>query len=86
VIAATSVVRPAAHQLLGLLPLLSRSPLSFIERLADDYGDCVQLHLVLTTIAKRYRMRLVQDEPIQPLGLLTLRPKSGIPVRLEKRG
>ncbi len=45
----------------------------------------MEMTLVLTTIAKRYRMRLVQNEPIQPLGLLTLRPTSAIPLRPEKR-
>ena len=41
--------------------------------------------LLLATIAQRWRVRLVPEHPIVPLPVITLRPKYGIRVRLEKR-
>ncbi|QRG68483.1 cytochrome P450 [Brevibacillus choshinensis] len=43
--------------------------------------------LLLATIAQRYRMRLAQaNQVVEPEPLVTLRPKNGLPMRLEKRG
>lgn len=42
--------------------------------------------LLLATIAQRYRMRLTSpDQVVEPEPLVTLRPKNGLPMRLEKR-
>lgn len=41
--------------------------------------------LVLATIARRYRFRLVEGHPVVPLASITLRPRHGIRVVLEKR-
>lgn len=42
--------------------------------------------LLLATIAQRYRMRLSEaNQVVEPEPLVTLRPKNGLPMRLEKR-
>jgi cytochrome P450 len=41
--------------------------------------------LVLATLAQTWRMRLVPGPPVEPWGLVTLRPKQGIPVHLTRR-
>jgi cytochrome P450 len=41
--------------------------------------------LILATIAQRYRLRLKLDHPIEPQGLITLRPRYGMPMTLERR-
>ena len=41
--------------------------------------------LVLATLAQTWRMRLVPDHPVEPIALVTLRPKYGIHVQLERR-
>lgn len=41
--------------------------------------------LVLATIARRWRLRLLSQAPVQPQALITLRPKGGIPMRAEAR-
>ena len=41
--------------------------------------------LVLAAIGQRFRLRLVPGHPIEPVGLITLRPRGGIQVRLEQR-
>lgn len=43
--------------------------------------------LLLATIAQRYRLRLeTPDQKVEPEPLVTLRPKNGLPMRVEKRG
>jgi cytochrome P450 len=42
--------------------------------------------VVLATIAQRWRLRLVPGQVITPLPIITLRPKPGIQMVLEKRG
>ncbi len=42
--------------------------------------------LVLAAIGQRFRLRLVPGHPIEPVGLITLRPLHGIAVALERRG
>ena len=42
--------------------------------------------LLLAAIAQRYRMRLAAGQRVETVGSITLRPKNGIRVRLEKRG
>jgi cytochrome P450 len=41
--------------------------------------------LILATIAQRYRLRLKSGYPIEPQGLITLRPRHGMPMTLERR-
>lgn len=41
--------------------------------------------VVLATIAQRYRLRLVAGRPVEPQGLITLRPRHGMKMRLDLR-
>jgi cytochrome P450 len=40
--------------------------------------------LVLATIARRFRLRLVSEDPAGLMPAMSLRPKGGVPVRLER--
>ncbi len=42
--------------------------------------------LILATIAQHYRLRLKSGHPIEPQGLITLKPRYGMPMTLERRG
>jgi len=42
--------------------------------------------LLLAAIAQRYRLRLVPGHPVEPQGLITLRPRYGMRMVLERRG
>jgi cytochrome P450 len=41
--------------------------------------------LVLATIARRWRFRPINGVPVTPAAMITLRPKSGLPMRIEAR-
>jgi cytochrome P450 len=41
--------------------------------------------LCLATIAQRFRLTLVPGTKVEPVGLITLRPKGGLPMRIERR-
>jgi cytochrome P450 len=41
--------------------------------------------LILATIAQRYRLRLKPGHSVEPQGLITLRPRYGVPMTLERR-
>ena len=41
--------------------------------------------LVLATVAQRYRLRPVPGHPVTPHGLITLRPRFGLKMTLERR-
>ena len=41
--------------------------------------------LILATVAQRYRLRLKSGHPVEPQGLITLRPRYGMPMTLERR-
>jgi cytochrome P450 len=41
--------------------------------------------LILATIARKFRLRLVADHPVVPLASITLRPRHGVRVKLEAR-
>ena len=41
--------------------------------------------LILAMIAQRYRLHLKSGHPIEPQGLITLRPRYGLPMILERR-
>lgn len=43
----------------------------------------MEAQLILATVARRYRLRLASDHPVEPDPILTLRPRGGVPVRLE---
>jgi cytochrome P450 len=42
--------------------------------------------LILATLAQRYRLRLKPGFPVEPQGLITLRPRYGMQMVLERRG
>jgi len=44
-----------------------------------------ELALTLAMSAQRYRLDLRPGYPVEPLGRLTLRPRSGLPMRVERR-
>jgi cytochrome P450 len=44
----------------------------------------MEAQLILATVAQRYRLCLVPDHPVEPQALLTLRPRDGLPMRLER--
>jgi cytochrome P450 len=41
--------------------------------------------LILATIAQRYRLRLTPGHPVEPQGLITLRPRYGLRMNLQRR-
>jgi cytochrome P450 len=41
--------------------------------------------MILASIAQRYRLRLVPGSTVEPVGLITLRPRDGLPMYLEPR-
>lgn len=41
--------------------------------------------LIVATIAQRYRLRLKPGYPVEPQGLITLRPRNGLRMTLERR-
>lgn len=41
--------------------------------------------LILATLAQRYRLHLQPGHPVEPQGLITLRPRYGLKMRLERR-
>jgi cytochrome P450 len=45
----------------------------------------MEITLILATIAQRYRLRVLPDHPVEVQGLITLQPRYGLKVTLEKR-
>jgi cytochrome P450 len=45
----------------------------------------MESQLILATLAQHYRLRLVEGKPVIPQGLVTIRPKGGLWMRLEGR-
>jgi enediyne biosynthesis protein E7 len=41
--------------------------------------------LILAKVAQRYRLRLKVGHPIEPQGIITLRPRYGMPMTIEPR-
>ena len=41
--------------------------------------------LILAAVARRWRPRLLEAPPVEPIGLITLRPRYPMMMRLEKR-
>ena len=44
-----------------------------------------EAQVILATVAQRYRLQLAGDHAVEPIGLVTLRPKNGVRVTLEPR-
>ncbi|HEY6259357.1 MAG TPA: cytochrome P450 [Xanthobacteraceae bacterium] len=44
-----------------------------------------EAQVILATVAQRYRLRLVGNRAVEPIGLITLRPKNGLWMVLEPR-
>ncbi len=45
----------------------------------------MEAHLILATIARQYRLRLLPDTAVQLNPQITLSPLNGLPMRIEKR-
>jgi cytochrome P450 len=45
----------------------------------------VEAHLILATLAQRFRLRLVPGHRVEPWPLITLRPRFGMPMTIERR-
>ncbi len=41
--------------------------------------------IILAMLGQRFRLRLVPDATVEPVGLITLRPRHGLPMMLERR-
>jgi cytochrome P450 len=41
--------------------------------------------IILAMVGQRYRLRLAPDAVVEPIGLITLRPRNGLPMLLERR-
>lgn len=44
----------------------------------------MEMQLILATIAQRYKLRLVPGYPVEPEAFLSLRPRYGLPMKLER--
>jgi cytochrome P450 len=45
----------------------------------------MEMQLILSMFAKRYRFEVVKDQKIEVQPLITLRPRNGIKVKIHKR-
>jgi len=45
----------------------------------------IEAHLVVATLAQRYRLHLVPNHRVEPWPLITLRPRFGMPMTIERR-
>jgi cytochrome P450 len=45
----------------------------------------IEAHLVVATLAQRFRLRLVPNHPVEPWPLITLRPRFGMQMFIERR-
>jgi cytochrome P450 len=41
--------------------------------------------LILASLAQRFRLRLAPDQKVEPQGLITLRPRHGMKMVIERR-
>jgi cytochrome P450 len=68
------------------LPKFAYFPFSGGARqcLGDSFG-WLEASLTISTVAQKWRMRLVEGHPVEPHPLATLRPRYGVKVVLERR-
>jgi cytochrome P450 len=45
----------------------------------------IEAQLIVATLAQRYRLHLVPGHPVEPWALITLRPRYGMPMTIERR-
>jgi len=45
----------------------------------------MEAQLVLATVARRYRLRVIPGHRVEPEVLLTMRPRHGLPMLLQER-
>ena len=45
----------------------------------------IEAHLIVATLAQRYRLHLVPRHKVEPWALITLRPRFGMPMMIERR-
>jgi cytochrome P450 len=70
----------------GALPRFAYFPFGGGPRVCIGAGFAMmEATLLLATIAQRYRFTLLPDPPVVPFFSVTLRPKHGLPVRIEAR-
>jgi cytochrome P450 len=70
----------------GALPRFCYFPFGGGPRVCIGAGFAMmEATLLLATIAQRYRFRLLPGPPVVPFFSITLRPKHGLPVRIEAR-
>jgi len=70
----------------GMLPRFSYFPFGGGPRVCIGAGFAMmEATLLLATIAQRYRFTLLPNPPVVPFFSVTLRPKHGVPVRIEAR-
>ena len=50
-----------------------------------NYFATMEAVLILSTIARRFRLRLVNEDPLELLPAMSLRPKGGVMMKLERR-
>jgi cytochrome P450 len=71
---------------ISCLPRYAYFPFGGGPRLCiGNYFATMEAVLILSTVARRFRLRLADEDPIEPMPALTLRPKGGVPVILEAR-
>src|SRR5258707_5050838 len=74
------------HDLWKRLPRFSYFP--FVGGPPQGIGKAVALmeaSLILATVAQKFRLRLVANHHVEPLASITLRPRHGVRVALERR-
>lgn len=70
----------------GRIPRFSYFPFGGGPRVCIGAGFAMmEATLLLATIAQRYRFTLLPDPPVVPFFSVTLRPRHGLPVRVESR-
>ena len=74
------------EEAMSKLPKYAYFPFGGGPRLCiGNYFATMEAVLILVTIARRFRLRLASEEPVEILPAVSLRPKNGLPVRLEAR-
>ena len=70
----------------GRIPRFAYFPFGGGPRVCIGAGFAMmEATLLLATIAQRYRFTLLPDPPVVPFFSVTLRPRHGLPVRIESR-